>query len=89
MTTSSTPHQGDPAHASPAVLTRATLAVFLARSLPALDRDIASGLLPAPCFRLRRSPRWRRDVVEAWMASGGLPRDEWEAMQRHGDGKRR
>lgn len=72
-----------------AVLTRIHLGIHLARPLATLDKDIASGRIPAPCFRLGRSPRWRRAEIDAWMAAGGPPRDEWEAMRRHGDGKRR
>ena len=76
-----TPPQGGPAPVAPAVFTRATLSAYLDRSEAALDRDIASGGVPPPCFRMRRSPRWRTEVIAAWMQAGGPPADEWAAMR--------
>jgi hypothetical protein len=89
LTPSPTPPQSGPSPIVAVVLTRTTLAAYLARSIPALDRDRDSGLIPQPCFYLRRNPRWRRDTIDKWMQAGGPSAEEWEAMTRNADGKRR
>lgn len=38
----------------------------------------ASGLIPAP-VRVGRSLLWRVRDLEAWVAAGCPPRDEWDA----------
>lgn len=38
----------------------------------------ASGLIPAP-LRVGRSLLWRVRDLEAWVAAGCPPRDEWDA----------
>ena len=38
------------------------------------------GLLPSP-LRLGRSVRWSRVELEAWVAAGAPPRDQWESSK--------
>lgn len=40
----------------------------------------ASGRLPLP-IRLGRAVRWRVSELEAWLRSGAVSRDAWQAMQ--------
>jgi len=35
------------------------------RALSTFYRDLRAGLLPQPCLRVGRSPRWRRSVLRA------------------------
>jgi predicted DNA-binding transcriptional regulator AlpA len=81
LPTSATPPPSGPGPAAPAVLTRVAFAALLDRSIAAFDRDVALGLVPAPCGRLRRSPRWLRSEIDAWLASGMPARDEWESLR--------
>jgi predicted DNA-binding transcriptional regulator AlpA len=81
LPTPATPPPSGTGPAAPAVSTRATLAVYLDRSLPALDRDIANGNVPAPCGRLNRSPRWLRSDIDAWLAAGMPGREEWGSRE--------
>ncbi len=64
-----------------ATFNRATLAVYIGRSLPALDRDIIAGRIPRG-FKLGRSWRWLRSEIDGWLQAGAPPADEWEAMKR-------
>ena len=67
---------------TPALLTRKQLAVYLARSLPALDRDRAAGMLPHPVVLGvgRRSPRWPRQEIDNWISAGCPTGSEWAAL---------
>jgi prophage regulatory protein len=46
-----------------------TLAALLTRSVASLERDQATGRLPAP-VRIGGSKKWRRADIEAWVAAG-------------------
>lgn len=81
MHQSATPPPSGTGPVAPAVLTRVGLAAYLSRSIAAFDRDVTLGLVPAPCGRLRRSPRWLRSEIDAWLAAGMPARDEWEATR--------
>jgi predicted DNA-binding transcriptional regulator AlpA len=69
-------------------------------SLALLDREAAQlfqvstrhwwqldklGRIPRP-IRLGRSVRWSRVEIEAWLAAGAPPRDEWERIKSNGGG---
>lgn len=47
------------------LLTAQQAAVEAGRALSTFYRDRKAGILPAPCFMVGRSPRWRRSVLLA------------------------
>lgn len=63
--------------AVPALEVAALLAIS-PRHLWQLDK---LGRVPRP-IRLGRSVRWHRRELEAWLAAGGPPRDQWEVIKQ-------
>jgi len=47
------------------LLTAREAAAETGRALSTFYRDLRAGLLPQPCLRVGRSPRWRRSVLRA------------------------
>jgi len=52
----------------PQLLTAEQLAQLLQMSLRSIRRKASDGELPPP-IRLGRLTRWRRDVIESWLAN--------------------
>jgi predicted DNA-binding transcriptional regulator AlpA len=65
----------------PATFNRDSLSVYLDRSLPALDRDLAAGRIP-PGFRLGRARRWLRSEVDAWLQAGAPDAEAWAKIKK-------
>jgi len=47
------------------LLTAREAAAETGRALSTFYRDLRAGLLPQPCVKVGRSPRWRRSVLHA------------------------
>jgi excisionase family DNA binding protein len=60
------------------VLSASETAGLLGISRAHLWRLHSSGRLPRP-IRLGRAVRWDRKTLEAWVAAGAPPRDQWES----------
>lgn len=65
----------------PLLVDIAALAMLLARSVPALERDQSAGRIPRP-LRLGRSKRWALAEIEEWVLAGMPGRREWEVRRR-------
>ena len=63
-----------------ATYSRRTLSIYLGRSVPALDRDAARGLLPAP-IRLGGAVKWLKSEIDAWLEAGAPDRETWERLK--------
>lgn len=46
----------------------------------------ASGKLGPRPIALGRSKRWRIDEIQAWLAAGAPVREQWDELQKHGQG---
>lgn len=64
-----------------ALYTPGELAEELALSRKTIDRMDAAGKLPRALRIGARAKRWRREEIQAWLAAGGPPREEWEASR--------
>jgi predicted DNA-binding transcriptional regulator AlpA len=64
----------------PLVLSAADLARDLRVSVKTIWRLDASGKIPRP-IRVGRLLRWDRGEIVRWIAAGGPPRSEWEALR--------
>ena len=49
------------------LLTYKDLSLLLKLSRSQIERRIAQGAIPRPFHIGHKCPRWRRDVIEAWM----------------------
>lgn len=61
-------------------MTSADLAMELGISQRHLHTLNKQGKVPAP-FRLGVCLRWPRSEIEAWLAAGAPPREEWETLK--------
>jgi predicted DNA-binding transcriptional regulator AlpA len=61
----------------PAFYTQIDLTALLGRSLAALARDRAQGLLPYP-LRLGKRVVWPRQEIHLWIEAGMPPASEWQ-----------
>ena len=52
----------------PALLRVADLCALLRLSRTQLYRRVADGSIPRPLHLAHNTPRWRRDVIERWLA---------------------
>lgn len=64
----------------PLLLSAATAAALVGKSVRTWRTWHAAGLIPAP-IRIGRSLLWRPDELHAWVAAGCPPRDEWEQIR--------
>lgn len=50
------------------------------------ERWRCQGRLPAPLLLTKRTLRWRRSEIAAWIEAGAPPRTEWERIKQESKG---